>query len=732
MKRLAMATAGLLVMLAAETTAEARAEFDPAENGLRLPSGVLRTYGFESAEGLVGLELTSWAKSGAFFPSLERTPIASAEGAAALLTGAVDAIEGAHAVRLKGGAGLAIVDPAIFAAVREGKVEVSLWIRADGIAPSVHVVYDQDPANVFAGGVSFAQLRAVRTGRETTDGWVELSTGAIDGSVWGAPIRAVVIAPHSNADSNSAFLVDAVEIEAVPGEPVQPTKCTQQNIDAVCGAGGDCMFGRCVSSTVTWGVLPSPAHRAEIAERWVHFGTRVMGDRNAVRNGAEILAPGARALAESATSSRQFFGGLTRFVNLLRDNHTSFGSPGNYTNFQPQVHRSSSSALGACFGVLEKDIMGGGLAYGVFRAVDTPLTGVPLQRGDVVIAIDGRDPKEWVDVMWPRFAATLPNDPSSDWGPSANALSRLVTTRATTITLQRCASAAACTGPDRKTFTIDIAEAAYKAIVGGTQNTSPPFSCSQRFLDSVAELASSAGEDPVSIEPGPDGETRVQFDGFVGQDGWRSRMTGVFSPRPQRVLMDTRMGHGGYYTTVEHLFHLLRGTSEPIGVFAAGRGAYAMTDPPWLLDRLGSCTDERGGEMWSCFAGNANGFFTREADPPGAATKIAWLNTYDVSANDFMPKLLAGRSNVRIFAPHPTSGAFGSVSSLPPLAAGWSGGSIQVQDARFAPDLASVADARWESGHGVPPDTLVVQKLSDAIEGRDTIVLSATAWLATP
>ena len=106
-------------------------------------------------------------------------------------------------------------------------------------------------------------------------------------------------------------------------------------------------------------------------------------------------------------------------------------------------------------------------------------------------------------------------------------------------------------------------------------------------------------------------------------------------------------------------------------------------------------------DFWGCFQGKANGFFAQEASPPGSATRIAWLNTYDVSANDFMPKLLKGRTNVKIFAPHPTSGAFGSISSLPSPWTGWSGGSLQVQDARFAPQPRDRdCDARGERPRG--------------------------------
>ena len=97
-----------------------------------------------------------------------------------------------------------------------------------------------------------------------------------------------------------------------------------------------------------------------------------------------------------------------------------------------------------------------------------------------------------------------------------------------------------------------------------------------------------------------------------------------------------------------------------------------------------------------------------------------------------MPRLLKGRTGFKIFAPHPTSGAFGAILPLPTVASGWSGASIQIQDARFAPSLDAIGEARWESGHGVEPDVVVVQKLSDALSGTDTIVTTATAWLTSP
>lgn len=739
MKRLAPRLAGLSALFALLTlpsTGSARGTFDAGLNGIRIDKAkTIRTFDFENPESLVGTRRVRWIETDGQ-PDLEQTPITKASDIAGSLTDAAntaDAIEGQHALRSKGGEGLAIVDPALFSQVKDGRFEVTVWGRADGTPPQISVVYDQSPEpTAFS---QFASVRAVRTGRETDDGWAEFSTGPIDGSVWGVPARALLLLPSFYAEADESFLVDALEITRADGKPMEPRACTAQTVEAVCGAEGDCMYGHCVSSTFTWGVLPSPAQRREIAERWITFGTRMIGDRNASQKGEKILAPNARILAKTATSSRQFFGGLNRLVNLLRDNHTSFGSPANYSVFAPQAGRGSSSLLGACFGVVEKDLLGGGYGYAVFRSIDKPATGIALKRGDVLFAIDGQDPKQWVDEVFPQVATTLPNDPASDWGNSANALSRLIATRASTITLLRCATGSSCSGADRQTISIDVASAAYKSLTQpaptSTDDVPASFGCTQRFTDAVKPGSNQGwnGEDRVDVATGDIGETRVQFDGFVGQKKWEGAMTNVFSGGPARVLMDTRMGHGGYGSAVEHLFNLLRGSSEPMGMLSVGRGTYDLTDPPWLVSRLRSCTDQRG-DFWSCFqGGNAYGFFAAKT-APGGASRIAWVNTYDVSANDFMPKLLKGRTNIRIFGPHPTSGAFGAIMSLPALWTGYSGGSLQYQDTRFAPSTADLSTARWESGHGVEPDAVVAEKLSDALNGIDTLLVTATAWLA--
>jgi hypothetical protein len=190
--------------------------------------------------------------------------------------------------------------------------------------------------------------------------------------------------------------------------------------------------------------------------------------------------------------------------------------------------------------------------------------------------------------------------------------------------------------------------------------------------------------------------------------------------------MDTRQGNGGYGQNVEHLLSLLRGRDERIGFITVVNGTYDDPSPANLFTTYEKCvgSDYFG---FSCFG--AWGFFADLEAPPGAKTKLAWVNTLDVSANDYMPRLLRGRTALKIFGPHATAGAFGAVTQFSPFMPGWGGGSIQYQDSRFGKTYAELPSARWESGHGVEPDIVVAQKVSDALAGCDTILEAARAWL---
>lgn len=720
------AAISVFTLLAAPSVAKA-SSFDEGTGEIHFEEGALATYGFEKSEAIpTGAQFAKWTNG----LSLTKTAV---EKDAYETTLSDDSLEGGRSLIIQGGNGFLINDPTLFGKITKSQVEVSLWAKSSGNSASFSIAYGSSQSDVYETSVPYVQVRTIRTGRETSDGWVEYSSGPIDGSIWGVPIAAIMILPSRSASASGSVLVDAVEVKPAGSTITEAKACTMANMDQVCGA-ADCMFGHCVSAVATWGALPPVAHRRELVERWIHIGSEIQGDRNTAKIASTTFATSARALAESATSSRQFFGGLNRLVNLWRNNHTSFGGPVNFTNFAPTLSGGTSSSLRACFGVVEKDIAGGGQAIAVFRAGENPLSNVPLKAGDILTSIDGRDPKEWLSEVYPSNSTTLPNDPASDLSTLALNASTLITIRANNITVSRCKSATQCDAANRTEIPIDVASRIHGAILGTIESPDGErFGCTARFTNSVSTLATSkTGEDPVSIETGASGETIAQFDGFSGQDEWEGSMSSIFTPRPAKVIMDARMGHGGYYSAVKALFNLVRGTSEPFGVLSVGRAGYDDADSSWLFTQSKTCLTTGGGLEWGCFGINANGLLTVSADPPGGASKIAWLNSVDVSANDFMPKLLKGRSKVRIFGPHPTSGAFGAIISLPGMVSGFQGGSIQIQDSRFGTTADTLLAADWESGHGVPPDEVVAQKLSDTINGVDTILTVAKAWVNTP
>lgn len=722
--------------IAVPTLAERAASasgLDPKTGAIVFSTDAVKTWSFESGSELAGKAALVRFEGSTWNPRIELDPITDAAQVGERLTDPVDAVEGGHGFRVGylatgGSVGLALLDEPFFASVASKRIEVTLWARADGTAPVVNVQYAKPEWST--GGSSFAVAGAMRTGRETSDGWVEYSTGPIDGAVWGVPIRAIVLTTSSAAPKGTSYVADAVEARVVPGSQTSAVACTQADVETTCGPGGDCMFGHCVASAVTWGPLPSGEHRAEFAERWIHMASRLIGDRASSEFGRKTFTPTARELAQYATSSRKFFSGMNRLVTGLRDNHTSFGSPpSSFSTFSPILNYGWSGALHACFGVVEKDLLGGGQGFGVFHAGDKPLTGVALKKGDVLVSIDGQDPKAWADAVIPTIYRTATNDPDADLGQYAELISAAISFRASTVTIARCASATACTGDDKKEITIDVAGKVYPAILenGGWPDAIEYFGCSPRFTNAVPEFDEyQPGEDTVTTRT-VDGLVSVQFDGFSGQDVWKSKMSAVFDPKPAAVLMDARQGNGGTGDNVQHLLELTRGKSERIGFITVVNGAWQDPSPASLFTTYRDCVGNDEGFSFACFG--AWGFFSDLEAPPGAGTKIAWLNTVDVSANDYMPKLLQGRTGFKIFAPHATSGAFGAVTGFSSFLPGWGGGSIQYQDSRFGATYDAFGAARWESGHGVEPDVVVAQKMSDAIAGRDTMLEAARAWL---
>ena len=749
----ALGAGALLAALTGGSLARA-ADLTP-DGHLVFAKDALATYGFESLADLqaAGANAIAWSSTG----SLVTTALVPGDEVT-FLAGAADALEGSNALLLRQGltVGLALRDDAVFQANGGKRFSVTMWGRSFGAEPVLEIVYAHNVTNV---GPGLMHVVAIRTGRETSDGWVEYSTGPIDGAVWGTQngtqARAIVLSARYATDQGASTLldselgpnassppqlvdpaayavVDAVELRPEAGPAMGLVSCSQATLDAACGPGGECVFGHCVDASLLWGPVPvAMDHRVDLVARWAFQTRSLLADRQASKAAAATFAGAATALA-GLTSPRGYYGKLNELVAGVRDSHTVLGRPPSLHSIMYPIPGNASGPLDVCFGVARNDLGSGDTVFALFDVGSKGAITEALKLGDVLTAIDGMTPGAWLSVVAGRFAFSLPNDPLADPSHLATLLPSLLGRYATTVSFSRCQSGGGCAPlPD-----IPVAAEVFAHVqaTGGTLGYS--LSCSLRFLPSVGSPPIDGASSDSVVEETVNGITSVQFDGFSGLytdlDGfaaWKTPMSAAFAGG-SKVLVDARVGHGGKFTLGKFLFHLLRGTDQPYGVFAMPRGAHDDPDPPWLFTSKWDACPANDPTVDACDWTGNNSSFAVDAAPAGAASRIAWVNGNDVSMNDIVPRLLQGRTAFRVFGPHPSHGAYGEIAFVPPIEPSWSRGSLQVLDMRFGATPAAARAGTWESGKGVVPDQVVAQKVSDILMGQDTLLVAAKAWLA--
>jgi hypothetical protein len=750
-----------------------------ASGHLVFDSDALLSVGFESLSDAQA-QGASWLSWNGQATALVATAVTTGDWASTAGTPGIvtlpSALEGTHALELTTGqeVALALVDTAFFKTLTSQRIQVSFWGLSMGAEPQLDIVYPS--TNEPLGPNGFGHVVAVRTGRETSDGWAEYSTGPIDGQMFGNdPIAAIILTARFATDSGTYALdsfdlgpsytseildttayalADAVEIEPAEGSPMPVTPCTQATATTACGSLGECNFGRCVDGSIVWGALPAAAdHRSDLVNRWAFVAEHLGADRNAATNAPGIFSASAVSAVATATTSPAFFGGLNTLVNTIQDGHTGFGvSPSDGTAFFEALGASNSysGSLDVCLGLAQDDLPGGtgGLVYSVFWVAPASVlagAAATLLPGDMLTQVDGLAPDAWLDSVGARFRYALPNDPTSDPSGRAILLSRLLAKYASTAVFSSCTASGACT-----TKNVDVGAIVYGIL---TSNMYPAITtssrlCTGRFTDSVStwvegndyddDQNDGRGDIPVVETSG--GITSVEFDGFEWSydssdpsdpyHTWEDPMTSALTSG-NSLLFDARLGHGGHFALGRFLTSRIRGTANPYFIFAVPRGTWDTIDPAWLFDpSLASCaiTNSDAPDMCGWTGGDSDE--STLSSPPAGSVKIAWLNGRDLSMNDIVPRGIQGAPNVRIFGPLPTSGAYGEISDIPAYVAGWSPGSTQVLDMRFGSSFSTAVAAPWGSGKGVVPDQVVGQNVSDILTGTDTVLTAAKAWLS--
>ncbi|MFI5301659.1 MAG: hypothetical protein ACHREM_26520, partial [Polyangiales bacterium] len=664
-------------------------------------------------------------------------------------------LEGHRALRLgdssKSGAhGVILPASAVLAAAGGKRFRITVWARAEGYAPYLTVDF---ATGAYPSDASFSPVYAIRSGRESSDGWAEFSTGVIEASVWDVPMSQIMIATQppgapascggTAATATGDIVIDALEIVPVGGELSPQTACTALDVDTTCGPDAECQYGHCFPAWAAWGPTPSQAHRTEIVERWITFGTHVQAARNAIANAAAMVTE-EPALTAPNIGGRAFYTELLRLMNAWRNQHTSFGASANLGLLQPFADISYSSSIGACFGAGELDLLEPAgatsktMGWMVFQAAPTAMSGTLLKPGDALTQIDGIDPRTWVEQVWGTYSYGVAADPSADLGWASVNIAALLSHRAHTVQVTRCESATACDVTHRTRLNLDLSTPLFAKVhgVGSFATISDSISCGVRLQDAVADYvpSDSNGNDMATAQTVGD-TVMLEFDGTYspfskGSSPWSKAVTAALtvSPAPTKILIDTRQGNGGYVDNARILSELLRPPSEPVAFVDFPIGAWNVEPASGLFADLDACLSGAVPGYCSPFT---YWYSNAGVVPPDTLARVALLIDADVSANDYLTAMLAGHAGLHVLGPNATSGSYGTIASTAPMLWGWYGGSMQMTDSRWgaSEDDVKKPSTAFRSGLGVAPDQLVGQTMSDVLKGRDTLLIAAQAWL---
>ncbi|MBK8258658.1 MAG: hypothetical protein IPK82_39115 [Polyangiaceae bacterium] len=585
----------------------------------------------------------------------------------------------------------------------DGSYRISAWVRHGRAILSVVVLYTDES------GLARTVTPLGPTGRVTSDGWVEMASNEVP--VRGEQVNAAYLRV---IDAGAADGLDIDALEAVTAGEFEEQKACKGAWDPVCGLDAVCVHGACAAGRLAVPPLPSDALINPMVDG---FAGRIRTFFGGARSRKERL-PQALATIEAmrkAQTAWQFWGGLARATNQLADWHTSMGLP---------LGGDPKYILNACFIEGSADLTQTGwpkhpLYADVLVSHAATIGAAGLNAGDRLVAVDGQHPIAWArslaDVNPGHHTAT---DPSvfADltealggpfWGGA------LIIKYAKTISVIRCnAAQGTCDG---KVETLDVSSFTQ---TGGQEvycdnrpfyhfKTGNPGSNHAVFYNFFSgQIKNTTDEEAIygvvwdTLYGGgdPNGYVNGNLKKLMTQ--WKASARGV--------ILDHRAGSGGTLDAPELLTRLVRPPDVaavnlmPI-VIAGYSGPDTVEEGLLLFDKFKSKSPYNVGAP--------------DYDPD---LPVALLLHRDGSASDYLPLGMKGAPNTRIFAPHPTAGAFSTFVNMAYY------GAFEIQLAS-GDTITSQGDAKI--GHGVEPDEVVAQRQSDLLAGKDSLHEAALTWL---
>lgn len=572
-----------------------------------------------------------------------------------------------------------------------GSYVLRFFARHNRIVGGLNATYattEDDPGNPGFYATAYP------TGVVTSDGWYELATAPVVFD----PTRAVnvgIFLYGSGAD------IDALEV--VPAAlPAAALKTCEKAYDPVCDANEFCSAGFCRNGDLM--VPPLPADPSELVTYLQSRLDMFFGGRF---TRAERL-PAARAVLEglrAASSGWQLWNGFATALHKLQDWHTSIAGP---------VDVEGRGAFPICFVEGSADVSqvaapsDASLPDVIVSHVNPdPEASSQLGPGDRLVAVDGVHPIAWMDsldaVDWSYWHANDPN-------VHAEAVERLrlaIRRYAKELTFVRC---------DRETGT--CASTTETLAIRALPRTEPQLypECDHRPIypvvgENINSTSHRVRGRVVGRVEGTSEEEAIHgmvWNGVNAQGGNPfAEALAQLTTGAKGVLLDHRTGNGGTEYAAELLTQPFRAPAL-IGASSSFNLTLGLFDDPFDGLSLFNLRKDLGQDGYNVGS--------EEYHPE---LKTALLLARDGSASDWFPLGMKGAPNIRLFG-RTTAGAFSSFFQFDY----YGGLSWQLASGDFVE-----ADGATRIGHGVEPDEVLLQKQSDLLRGRDTVVTRALEWL---
>ncbi|MFO0728821.1 MAG: hypothetical protein U1E65_33895 [Myxococcota bacterium] len=604
------------------------------------------------------------------------------------------------------------------------RVEVLYWQRPEGLLVQSTLFWSIPQP--LAGSLLAGSLAFQPSGRRTDDGWEEWTTGPVDLALGGVftPGTLSFQAEADLDDPGANTSLDAFHIRDLGPALVSKQSCSLVSEDERCGPAGLCLLGRCTDAAPLLGArVEDPELRRAYLER---FAQQFFAFEGGVAPQAkwERFHAALNALADAPTA-KAFRQGLSAAVSTLGDGHArppqrGFG-----------ILSASSSV---CMDLGSADLLPGAPELPLITVIDRSATWArDLRVGDALVEIDGLAVDDWRALAKSRLDYHG-DEAGRSFATTGQLLAAAVSSGAR-LKLRRCPSAAsgACAPSELVEFEVDFSaiEAALWSSLAVPWDLEGRTFCDHRFQAINRDrrddyyYAASALRDGVQYI-GVNGTPSIGPRSSDRAIRWRAQVSEALSGTSTRVVFDQRLGLGGTDSGIDLIVSsvlppaLLTEVIDVPRLFVPIEVA-ASSLPICESDPAPICEDYNAWEV-----GVPSGLGSGRGG--GAGARIAVLDGFDVSGNDYVARAFALRPNTRIFGPVPTVGAYGFVLGLPPVLGDWDGGSIQGSDAVF---LGQRGDP-WEgraTGTGVAPHEVVLQKQSDLLRGVDTALDAAERWV---